>query len=132
MSSYDVERLSTRKTGTDLSAKTHYIAKAADISGEVGVALAAAATDKLVGVIVEPGSNTADGVVGLASCARGGRCPVIYGGNVTAGDFLTSDASGKAVATVVAGNRIIGIAAKTGVLNDIGEVDLGEGPSVHP
>ena len=130
MSTYDYAKSSTRKTATDLSTKANYIVQQAVVGTESGVALASLATQKLVGIIVEPGNvaPSGDGIVAIASVGMGGRCPVIYGGAVTAGDFLTSDASGKAVATVTAGNRVIGIAAKTGVLNDIGEVDLGEGP----
>lgn len=49
-----------------------------------------------------------------------GIAEVEYGGNVTRGDLLTSDANGKAIATTTAGNRIIGIAMASGVSGDIG------------
>jgi hypothetical protein len=38
---------------------------------------------------------------------------------VAAGDALTSDANGKAIATTTTGNRIIGFAELAGVANDI-------------
>lgn len=71
------------------------------------------------------------GVSGRGAVASGGRVEVIrsgiakvkYGGNVTRGALLASDANGDAVA---AGDNttdgIIGIAEISGVDNDIGEV----------
>lgn len=87
------------------------------------VAQAAAVGDKAVGVSTE------------VPAALGERCDtqldevayVQYGGAVTRGDLLTSDANGKAVtAAPGAGtnNRIIGIAMVSGVLDDIGQVSI--------
>ncbi|MCY3878068.1 MAG: hypothetical protein OXF74_02675 [Rhodobacteraceae bacterium] len=59
--------------------------------------------------------------------APGSVAQVVYGGTVDAGDFLTANATGKAVATTTAGARIIGIAAADGVANDIGEVLISPG-----
>ena len=56
-----------------------------------------------------------------------GVSEVEYGGTVTQGDQLTSDANGKAVAAAPAAgvnNRTIGIAAVSGVTGDIGSVTL--------
>jgi hypothetical protein len=55
---------------------------------------------------------------------------VEYGGAVTRGALLTTDASGRAVAAAPAAgtnNRIIGIAMVSGVLSDLGSVLLAPG-----
>jgi len=82
------------------------------------------------------GAAVADALLGVQDSldvALGERVDVIlsgvaeveYGGAVTAGDLLTTDANGRAVpAAPAAGvnNRIIGVAMETGVLGDIGSV----------
>lgn len=55
-----------------------------------------------------------------------GAVPVEYGGNVTRGDELTSDGSGRAV-TAATTNRVIGVALESGVLGTIGTVNLAPG-----
>jgi len=55
---------------------------------------------------------------------------VEYGGAVTRGDFLTSDATGRAVAAAPGAgvnNRIVGIALLSGVAGDIVGIDLAPG-----
>lgn len=55
---------------------------------------------------------------------------VEYGGTVTRGDFLTSDASGRAVTSAPAAgtnNNVIGRAMVSGVVGDIGSVFLAPG-----
>ncbi|NUQ82943.1 MAG: DUF2190 family protein [Bacteroidetes bacterium] len=92
-----------------------------------GMVQAAAATDKLFGV--------AEGTKSVASGERidvivAGIAPVEYGGNVSIGDLLTSDANGKAVAAAPSAgsnNRIIGIAYEAGVSGDIGSVLISQG-----
>lgn len=75
---------------------------------------AAAATDKLLGTSDEL-NHIAGEVVDLAV----GPVPFVkLGGPVAAGDALTSDANGKAIATTTTGNRIIGFAEMAGVLDD--------------
>ncbi len=79
----------------------------------------AAATDSLVGVTV-PLLTVAQGET--VDVIHDGIADVEYGGNVTRGDLLTSDANGKAVtAAPVAGAnaRIIGTALVSGVAGDI-------------
>ena len=74
------------------------------------------------------------GVSDELGAASGARCDIItsgvpdvqYGGAVTRGALLTSDANGKAV-TAVATNRTIGIARVSGVLDDIGSVQIAPG-----
>lgn len=89
-------------------------------AADMGVLAAAAVSDKIIGVSTD------------IAAASGERCDVIldgvadvlYGGTVTRGDPLTSDASGRAVtAAPGAGtnNSIIGRALISGVVGDIGQ-----------
>lgn len=82
---------------------------------------AAAATDELIGVTGAIGANQGDRI----DATLIGVEEVTYGGNVTRGDMLTSDANGNAItAAPVAGAnvRIIGVAMVSGVNGDIGSV----------
>lgn len=89
-------------------------------SADSTVVQAAAATDALIGIstrIAAAASGDRTDIV------RSGIAEVEYGGNVTRGDPLTSDSSGKAVAAAPAAGsnaRIIGIAEVSGVSGDIG------------
>ncbi len=87
------------------------------------VVAGAAATDKLIGVSGEIDAVANDPMDVHVNGVR----RVKYGGTVAVGDLLTSDASGNAVVTTTAGNRIVGIAMIAGVANDIGEVFLSVG-----
>ena len=82
---------------------------------------AAAATDSIIGSTGAIGADLGDRVdVTLIGVEE-----VSYGGNVTRGDLVTSDANGAVVtAAPVAGTnaRIAGIAMVSGVLGDIGSV----------
>jgi len=89
------------------------IIKAGTAAGSCVVA--AAATDKLLGTSDELPHVTGE-VVDMAV----GPVPFVrLGGTVAAGDALTSDANGKAIATTTTGNRIIGFAEVAGVANDV-------------
>jgi hypothetical protein len=85
-----------------------------------------AATDFLMGV-----SGNVPGSAGeRIDIAKEGIADVLYGGTITRGQPLTSDASGRAVAAAPAAgsnNRIIGFAEVSGVLGDIGSVLLSPG-----
>lgn len=129
MSGFTVRDFESKKAGADLSAKQFYLVKS-NTAVEDGVVLAAAATDEIMGVLMDKPASGEWGAVAMIS--KGGKAPVKYGGTVAKGDKLTSDASGLAITTTTAGNKVIGIAVKAGVANDIGEVDLGVGPSVVP
>jgi hypothetical protein len=76
---------------------------------------AAAATDKLLGTSDELSHATGE----VVDMGMGPVHKVTLGGTVAAGDALTSDANGKAIATTTTGNRIIGYAEIAGVLNDV-------------
>lgn len=130
MAGTTVRDLDTYVAGADLSAKQFHIVKASAVDGKAGIVAAAAATDELLGINMDkPLSGEAAGV---AAVTKGGICPVAYGGTVTVGAKLTSDAAGKAIVTVTAGNKSIGIARIAGVAGDIGEVMLGAGPDILP
>lgn len=95
------------------------IVKPHSTAGEV--VAGAAATDKLIGISTEVAAASGDRVDVFLS----GIADVIYGGNVAAGDLVTADASGYAVAAAPAAgvnNRVIGTAMVTGVSGDIGAV----------
>lgn len=72
------------------------------------------------------------GISDLGADAAGDRLDVIlediaeveYGGTVTRGDLITSDANGKAITATVAGSRIIGFAMVSGVTGDIGSINI--------
>lgn len=83
------------------------------------VVAAAAATDKIIGVayIADPDGAAAAGEV--IDVVQGGIAECRAGGSIAAGDLLTSDASGRVVATTTAGNRIIGVAMKLAASGDI-------------
>lgn len=124
MSGRTAHDFETIKATEDMSAKQFYIAKAVASSGVCGMAVATAATNNLLGVNL--GKPTSGQYAEVAMRSKGGKCPVIYGGTVTAGDLLTTNSSGKAI-TATDGDAILGVATKSGVVNDIGEVHLGDG-----
>lgn len=61
-----------------------------------------------------------------ADVIRGGVAPVFYGGAVTRGDPLTTNASGQAV-KAAAGNQVIGYAEVSGVAGDLGSLLIQRG-----
>lgn len=87
-----------------------------------GILQSAAAADKHVGVIDRmPAAVAGDRL----DVTRSGIAEVEYGGTVAAGDLLTADASGRAIAvTAGAGTnvRVIGVAEVAGVVSDIGSM----------
>lgn len=83
---------------------------------------AAAATDLMGGVSESVAAASGERV----DVARVGIADVLYGGTVTRGQKLTSDASGRAV-TAVSGNHVIGTAEVSGVVGDIGSVLIAPG-----
>lgn len=74
-----------------------------------------AATDKLLGTSDEL-DHVAGEVVDMSVSPIG---KVRLGGTVAAGDALTSDANGKAIATTTTGHRLIGFAEFAGVADDV-------------
>ena len=96
------------------------------------VILATGSTDSFIGVVDNVGYDTAntnnrypnpDVNIYIAGVA-----PLIYGGTITRGSLITSDANGKGIAaTAIAGLRIIGIALEDGVAGDEGTVYITQG-----
>ncbi len=83
--------------------------------------VAAAATDKIIG-ISQNAPTTADDPLEIALPGGGGRAKL--GGSVSFGDYLTSDADGKLIATTTANDRVIAKAMSDGVLNDVIGVEV--------
>lgn len=105
-----------------------------------GVLQASAATNALIGVAKPLDEAYASG--DRVEVVRAGIAEVEYGGTVTRGDNLTSDANGEAI-TAAYGEQIIGRAEVSGVSGDIGSVMIGsagaagnlragQGPECHP
>lgn len=95
-------------------------------SNDGEVVQAAAATDLLMGVTGELGPASGERV----DIIKVGIARIEFGGNVTRGNPLTADASGKAIAAAPGAgtnNRIIGFAEVSGVSGDIGDVFLAPG-----
>lgn len=91
------------EAAADLSAKQHYIVKT-DSAGKI--VLSSAATDKHLGVLHNAPTlgKTAD--VELASGSGTGK--VIAGAAIAKDAYITSDSAGKAVATTVVNDLVIG------------------------
>ncbi len=91
-------------------------------------AQAAGPTEALVGVLDSSANVPAAGR--SADVILTGVATVEYGGTVTAGAFLTSDAQGRAVVAVPGAgvnNRVLGVAMVAGVLGDLGAVSISQG-----
>ena len=106
----------TYSAGGGIAARTIVKFAASDLT----VVAAAAAADLAIGV------NDVLAVVSgeRADIHLSGVVDVVYGGAVTRGQALTSDATGRAIAASNAGEICIGFAEVSGVANDIGSVLL--------
>ena len=111
----------TENFTAEAAVSPYRICKAGAADG--GALMGAAATDALFGVADELGADAAGDRLDIHTV---GLAEVEYGGAVTRGDQLTSDASGRGV-TAAAGNRGVGIARVSGVLGDIGQVQISPG-----
>ncbi len=86
----------------------------------------AAATEFLIGVTTEIDVATGEPV----DVIRDGMADVEYGGTVTRGQPITSDATGRAVAAAPAAgvnNRIMGFAEVSAVVGDVGPAFINPG-----
>jgi hypothetical protein len=103
---------------TTLIAKQYYIVKQ---HTDGTVILAAAATDKIIGVLRNKPAVGQGALVQFLGTAK-----VIAGGTITVGAWVTSDSSGKAVATTTDKDVVIGkyIGTASAVSGDIIEVQL--------
>lgn len=106
----------TGVAGESLLTKKYYIVQ---LNATGGIEVAEGATDLIVGVL----QNKPD--TGEAAVVRfGGTTKVICGDTVAIGDWLTTDSSGKAIATTTDGNIVIGRALYAGGADDIVEVQM--------
>ncbi|HEY0466067.1 MAG TPA: hypothetical protein VGC79_17775 [Polyangiaceae bacterium] len=90
------------------------------------VLIAAAATDKLLGVTDRIATASGD----VADIVLSGSGELVAGGNVAFGDPITSDAAGAGVVAAPAGGanvRIIGFALSSAVANDIFPIRVAPG-----
>jgi hypothetical protein len=100
----------------DIGAKR--IVKFSDTTATCKIALAAAATDPLIGISDAMGAVSG----GMADVILAGIGEVVLGGTVAAGDKLTSDAAGAAVKCTGAANtrkEYVATATLPGVAGDI-------------
>lgn len=98
----------TFKAGSDLSAKQYYIVKMCSSTTPYGVILGAANTDEVIGVLQnEPAMNEA------AVVRVFGTTKVIAGTPIAIGEWVVSDASGKAQNVQADKNTVIGLALET-------------------
>jgi len=103
----------------DLSTKQFYIVKLD--TDQTKVDLCAAATSFIIGTLVNaPKINE---VAEVAMRHGGGTAKVKCGGSITAGNDLTSDSAGKAVATTTPGDEVFGRALQDGDTNDVIEYE---------
>jgi hypothetical protein len=97
------------------------------LTADLTIAQSAAATDAHVGVCAQPGGAA---INTRCDFAVSGIVEAEFGGTVTRGDLLTSDASGRVItATAAAGAnvRVIGLAMVSGVVGDVQEILLSQG-----
>lgn len=116
MAVYTEEGHITRLSGADLSAKQYFIVK---LNSSRQVILTAAATDQLLGVVANVPDAGTNAPVDVCVRNAEGTFKVQCGGTVAVGDRLTSDAAGKAITTVTAGNEVLGIAVEAGVAGQV-------------
>jgi hypothetical protein len=105
----------------DADSGPYLIAKFGSVDGNY--AIGAASTDKLLGVTGN--AQVAAGQIG--DIVLDGSANVTYGGTVTAGDYLTSDSTGRAITAAPATGvnaYVIGVAQESGVVGDIRPVIL--------
>lgn len=92
-------------------------------STDGSVAPCALVTDPVMGVTTDIPAALGE----RADVILAGVADVLYGGTVARGDWLTTDASGRAVTAAPAAginNNVVGRALVSGVLGDVGSVTL--------
>ena len=103
---------------SDLDAKQYYVVKQ---HTDGTMILAAAATDKLVGVLQNKPK------VGEAAIVRiGGTTKVVSAGTISVGAWVTADSAGKVVATTTGGDIVLGkyLGTAAAAAGDIIEVQI--------
>lgn len=100
-------------------------------SADTSIVQGAAATDLLVGVSTDLPSASG----GRVDVIHSGEAEVTFGGSITRGAKVTSDANGKAVAAAPAAGakaQTIGIALVSGADGDIGRIRVIPGQVTEP
>jgi len=87
------------------------------------VAAASAVSDTLIGIAERIGSRDNNRVDVVIS----GIAEAVSGGNITRGDYLTTDASGHVVTSGAGTDRIVGIAMASAVAGDHIDVLIAQG-----
>lgn len=116
----------TRAYEADTDIEGYRIVSFSDAASSKKVSHSAAGTDAHIGVSDAMGADAG----GMCDVHRGGLVSVQLGGAVNAGDLLTADADGKAVAAAAVASttiRIIGYADEPGVADDIIDAFLAPG-----
>lgn len=90
------------------------------LNAQGAVVAAAAATDVIIGVASEATKTGRTANIRLRSAS--GTLNVVAGGTIAIGDAVTSNASGAAITTAVAGNQIVGYAIEAGVTGQVIEI----------
>jgi hypothetical protein len=89
--------------GSPQVARSHW-GKAVKIGADSKhVAVASAASDKMLGIAQSDATNAEDE---MEVALPGGGAKALAGGNISAGDLLTSDGSGKLIATTSNADRV--------------------------
>jgi len=101
----------------DYSAKQYYAMK---VSADGTITIASAATDALVGTLLNEPKSGEMGQIAMSGTSKG-----FAGGTVAIGDKLTADAAGKLIATTTANDSVIGVALESAVASDIFEYAVG-------
>jgi hypothetical protein len=105
----------------DLSTTGQFCLCKMDGSNAGQIVLASAATDKVIGVVMNnpKAKDTAD--VYLFNASGTAKAYVGSGGGITVGDLLTSDSNGQLLTTTTSGNTVIGQAMWTANAGDLVE-----------
>jgi hypothetical protein len=109
--------LGTVTASADLSAKIHKFVK---VSGANTVTVGAAVSDKVIGVLQNAPASGSAAVVMVTGVTK-----VVAGGTITAGDEVSCDANGDAIAATGSGTYVAGKALTGASDNDVVSVLLG-------
>lgn len=114
----------TRSFGAAAVMAAHSIAAFAAPAADSSVEPATGPADPLLGTTGTIGASAAGAMVDLDLAGIG---TVQLGGAVEAGDWLTSDANSKAVATTTLGHNVIGKALQPGAADEIIDYHIAPG-----
>jgi len=107
-------------TGDLSAAGNQFLAVKLDSNGQI--VLASAATDKIIGTLLDTPGTGRVGTVRLRSCSGTLNILVGSGGSIARGDAVTADSAGAGVTTTTAGNQIIGYALEAGAAGTVIEL----------